>query len=111
MFPIQNILKQENALSLLLFKFRKFHQERPCEGRQIRIYKRAASGKADVVYLLDENVSVIKKNAQVLLVAIKEVKPEVTAEKTTCRFMFHGKKAGQNHKKRQFQGLVNDTDE
>lgn len=81
------------------------------KGDRLEFRKEQLLVKADVVYLLDENLSIIKKNAQVLLVAIKEVKPEVTAEKTMCRFMFHGKKAGQNHNKRQFQGLVNDTNE
>jgi hypothetical protein len=52
---------------------------------------------ADYINSLGENVNTIKKDAQTLLDASKEVGLEVNTIKTECMFMSHYQNAGQNH--------------
>jgi hypothetical protein len=44
---------------------------------------------ADNVNLLDENINIIKKNAEALLDASKEIGLDVNSEKTTYMFLSH----------------------
>jgi hypothetical protein len=79
-FPIQNGLKQEDALSPLLFNFTleyaiKKAQENQVEQKLNGIHKLLAY--ANAVNLLGDNIDTIKKTTEALLDASKEVGPEI----------------------------------
>jgi hypothetical protein len=52
---------------------------------------------ADDINLLGENINIIKKNAEALLDARKEIGLEVNSEKTKYMFMSHHQTAGQSN--------------
>jgi hypothetical protein len=84
-FPIQNALKQGDALSPLLFNFAVEYAIRKVQenlaGLKLNgIHQLLAY--ADDVNLLGDNIDIINKNTQTLIDASKEVGLEVNVEKT-----------------------------
>jgi hypothetical protein len=97
-FPIQNGLKQGDALSALLFNF-----ALECTIRKVQENKEELNGTrqllvcADDVNVLIENKNIVKINTDALLGAGTEVDLEADAEKTKYVLMSRHQTAGQNH--------------
>jgi hypothetical protein len=81
MFPVQNGLKQGDALSPLLFNF-------SLEYAITKVQKKPGG--------IEINTNTIKKNKETLIAASKEVGLELTAEKTKYNLMSLHQNAGQN---------------
>jgi hypothetical protein len=99
-FPIQNGLKQEDALSPLLFKFALEYVVRKVEETQMGLKLNGTHHLqvcAADVNLLGDNIDTIKKNTETSIDFSKEVGTEVNAEKTNYMLLSHHHIAGQNH--------------
>jgi hypothetical protein len=99
-FPIQNGLKQGDALSPSLLNFaseyaiRRVHENQ--EGPKLNGTHQLLAF-VDDVNIVGENTDTIKKNTQALLDTSKEVGLEVNTEKSKYMLTSHSQKVGQKH--------------
>jgi hypothetical protein len=97
-FPIQNGLRQGDALSPLLFNSALEYAIRKVQGNQVGLKLNGTHqllAYADDVNLLGDNVDTIKENTQTLIGASKEVGLEVNTEKTKYMLLSRHQNAGQ----------------
>jgi hypothetical protein len=99
-FPIQNGLKQGDALSPLLSNFALAYAIRRVKENQERMKLNRTHqllSYPDDVNIVGENIDTIKKNTQALLDGSQEVGLEVNPEETKYTLMSCSQKTGQKH--------------
>jgi hypothetical protein len=100
MFPIQNGLKQGDALSPLLFNFSLEYTIRSGQENQEEMKsdgKHLLLAYTNDVNIEGENIVALKKNTEALLDSSKEVGLEENPEKTKYVLISHSQKIGPKH--------------
>jgi hypothetical protein len=99
-FPIQNGLKQGDALFPLLLNSALEYIIRKVQKNQVGLKLNGTHQLlvyVDGVNVLEDNVSTIKKNTETVIDASKEIVLEVNTEKTKYMVLSRQQNAGQNH--------------
>ena len=99
-FPIRNGLKQGEALSPLLFKFALEYAIRRVQVNQDGLKLNGTHqllAYASDVNNLGRSVDTVKKNAEILLAASKDIGLEINAQKTKYMTMSRDQNAGRMH--------------
>jgi hypothetical protein len=107
-FPIQNGLKQRDALSPLLFNFTLEYAIIEVQENEVRSELNGTYQLlvyADVINLLGDSVNATKENSETLVMANRDIGLEINAEKTEHMIMSRHLNTGQN----QNIGIVNES--
>jgi hypothetical protein len=95
-FPIQNGLKQGDALSQLLFNFALEYAIRKVQESQVGLKLNGTHYLLAYTDLQEDNVDSIKKNKEILIDASEEVGLEIHVGKTKYMLLSRHQTAGQN---------------
>jgi hypothetical protein len=99
-FPIQECLKQEYALSPLLFNFALEYAVRKVQKNQVGLKLKETyqlMADADDLNLLGDSIHTVKKNTETSTDTTKEVGQEINVEKTMYMSLSHNQNTDQNH--------------
>jgi hypothetical protein len=98
-FPVQNDLKQGDALSPLLLNFALECAIRKVQENQVGLKLNETHQLVaydDDVNLLRDNIATLNKNMETLIYVSKEVGLEINVEKTKCMLLFCHQNVGNN---------------